>query len=53
MILIITLCAFLALNAAGTVLQVGKPREPITAGQAAFTVVLNMAVIAWLIWVAA
>ena len=53
MTLAIALSAFLSLVAASTVLQVGKPREPITAGQAAFTVVVNMAIIVWLIWAAA
>ena len=48
----LVLSGFLALSAVLTVLQIGEPRSPISRGQAAFTVVLNSALIAWLIWAA-
>lgn len=35
----------LGLNGAGTVLMIGKRREPISAGQAAFQVLVNAGVI--------
>jgi hypothetical protein len=40
------LVALLVVNAAGAVLSVGKPREPITPGSALRVVVVNMLVVA-------
>lgn len=43
------LIALQVVGALGSVAMVGKPRKPITGGQAAFTVILSAACV-WVVW---
>ncbi len=49
-ILLIAAAVFLGLGTLASVAIVGKPREPITGGVAAFVVLTNASIIALLIW---
>lgn len=44
------LVAWLTIGAAATVYMIGKRREPVTAGSAAFTVIINVVIIALIVF---